>query len=374
MTAPSAPAYDLAVVGGGPAGSSCALTAARAGAGRILLLEAARQRPDKPCGEGIMPSGVAVLEALGLPGLVRSGRPFPGIRYRLPGHRSLDLDLPRPGLALWRPDLQAALDAAVAAEKAIEVWRTPVRVARAAGGYRLRSGGREVQARLLAVADGALGRTAPWLREPARRPLRPGRLGLRARFREAQPLDRVEVHLGPGVEVYLTPLPRRTVNVAVLLDERLPGGGGSAALLELALDRLPAARECLGELVTPPAARRLDAPRPRRAADASSFLLGDALGAVDPILGCGVAIALATGHLAGRHGAALLQGADPVATARRYARATRRETRARQHLAGLLLACARSPRLAGAALGLARSAPVLARPLVAVAAGTLSIS
>lgn len=370
---------DLAVAGAGPAGAACALAAAAAGVERILLVDAARTPRDKPCGEGIMPSGVAVLRELAGAAALDRGRPLPGIRYCLPGRPPVELDLPHPGLALPRPVLQAVLDQAVAARPGIRRETGSLQAERdPAGGFRLALGRREpvLRTRLLAVADGASGHLAPWLREPARPHPRPGRLGLRARFREARPLDRVEVHLAPGVEVYLTPLPGQELNVAVLLDRdptglEAPGGGSGtpAALLEEALDRLPAARTCLGELRTPAEARRLDTPRPRRLADRASFLLGDATGAVDPILGCGVAIALRDGWLGGRHAAALLHGTEPAAAARRLARALREESAARRRLAGLLLALARRPRLAAAALGLVRAAPFLARPMVAVAAG-----
>jgi len=73
--------YDLAVVGGGPAGAAAALGAARAGLS-VALFEP-QTAPDKPCGEGIMPAGVAALRALGLDGLLAQGRPLERIRYVL---------------------------------------------------------------------------------------------------------------------------------------------------------------------------------------------------------------------------------------------------------------------------------------------------
>ncbi|HVV51071.1 MAG TPA: FAD-dependent monooxygenase, partial [Polyangia bacterium] len=60
-----ADAVDVAVAGGGPAGATLALLLGRAGL-RVDLFDARRFPRDKPCGEGIMPAGVAVLERLGL--------------------------------------------------------------------------------------------------------------------------------------------------------------------------------------------------------------------------------------------------------------------------------------------------------------------
>ncbi|MGH9509499.1 MAG: NAD(P)/FAD-dependent oxidoreductase, partial [Terriglobales bacterium] len=55
--------YELAVIGGGPAGSSAAITAARAGA-RVLLAERGRLPRHKVCGEFISPEAVGQLEVL----------------------------------------------------------------------------------------------------------------------------------------------------------------------------------------------------------------------------------------------------------------------------------------------------------------------
>lgn len=55
----------IVVVGGGPAGSAAALTAARAGV-EVLLLESGRPNRDKPCGDGFLQSAIDHLFTLGL--------------------------------------------------------------------------------------------------------------------------------------------------------------------------------------------------------------------------------------------------------------------------------------------------------------------
>jgi flavin-dependent dehydrogenase len=76
------------------------------------------------------------------------------------------------------------------------------------------------------------------------------------------------------------------------------------------------------------------------------FLVGDAAGGVDPIVGCGVSVALTTGVAAARGALALLEGAPPRRIEREYARIVRRETRSRARLARALLSLARHPQRA----------------------------
>jgi len=57
------PEYDLIVIGGGPAGTSSAITAARAGAG-VLLLERGRLPRQRVCGEFVSAESLALLAGL----------------------------------------------------------------------------------------------------------------------------------------------------------------------------------------------------------------------------------------------------------------------------------------------------------------------
>ena len=56
---------DVLVVGAGPAGSSAATWAARAGR-EVLIIDSAKFPRDKPCGDGLTPRAIAELTALGL--------------------------------------------------------------------------------------------------------------------------------------------------------------------------------------------------------------------------------------------------------------------------------------------------------------------
>ena len=131
----------------------------------------------------------------------------------------------------------------------------------------------------------------------------------------------------------------------------------------------PRRREHLGDLVTPPTGRALGHVRPRTPASPGVFLAGDAGGAVDPIVGCGVAIALRTGVLAARGAAEIVAGQDPRAVMRRYVAAYRRESRARHVLASLLRWGEARPRVARAVVSLLGRMPRAADRLARIAGG-----
>ena len=290
MSSSTSPVFDVAVLGAGPAGAAAALEATRRGR-TVILFERGDERADKPCGEGVMPSGVETLRALGLDAAVRAGRPFPGIRHRVAGAGPLSIDLDAPGVAIRRPVLAAALDAALGDARGLVRLRAsasgrPRPDGSDGGAFEIDAGpAGHFFARTLIACDGSGGRGAAWLQGVRRRGRPSQRFGVRARCRTGAPLDRVEVHMGRGCELYLTPLPDDLVNVALLVERAPEGVAGAVALLAWGLARHPEAQAHLGAIVTPPGARALDARRPRRASEAGAFLAGDAAGAVDPIVG-----------------------------------------------------------------------------------------
>jgi len=359
--------FDLAVVGAGPAGAAAALAAARRGLAVVVFDPVSRA--DKPCGEGILPAGVAALRALGLESVLREAADLPRLRYVLASGRTLEIPFPTPGRALERPALQAALDAALAREAGITRLALRVSTEREDTGFLLRSErspGESWRARTLIAADGLGGEAGAWLRGP-RGPAR--RYGLRARAQTHEPLRHVEVHLGHGAEVYLTPLPEGRVNVAVLRDALPEGRRGAQALLEDALRAHPRAAERLGAWVTAPEARALYRRHPRAVARAGCFLTGDAAGGVDPVLGCGVALALTTGMAAGVAAAGRVHGTEP-APERAYARLVRRESGLRRTLARSLAWMAHHPRLQDGVAALLSTWPRAGALLAARVGGT----
>src|ERR1700688_238982 len=74
--------WDVAVVGGGPAGLAVAIVAAQQGLS-VVVLERRDFPSDKACGEGVLPPGVKALERLGIGDRFdrSTAYPFGGIRF-----------------------------------------------------------------------------------------------------------------------------------------------------------------------------------------------------------------------------------------------------------------------------------------------------
>src|SRR5579883_409337 len=164
---------DVVIVGGSVAGAATAAFLARRGR-RVTLLERARFPRDKPCGEGLMPHGVDVLEELGLRDAVtRAGaRELMGVRYLLPDGRSAAAKFPdcagrsNIALGLRRRSLDAILAEHAAGLTGIEfvqgVRATGLRRT-VDGAIAVSDGRRSWRGRVLVGADGLHSRVRSWL-------------------------------------------------------------------------------------------------------------------------------------------------------------------------------------------------------------------
>jgi geranylgeranyl reductase family protein len=104
--------YDLAIVGGGPAGSAAAWQAARSGA-RVVVLDKAEFPRDKPCGDGLTARAVSYLQKMGLGDEIGKFQRVNGVTVYSPSR--WDLSFPRrPGMpdhghVVRRPELDTLL-------------------------------------------------------------------------------------------------------------------------------------------------------------------------------------------------------------------------------------------------------------------------
>ncbi len=164
---------DVAIVGGGPAGTSTALHLARAegiAPERVALFDRARHPREKPCAGAVSAWGVAALGAIGVTLDVPSV-PMRGLRIIVDGEAGATDRTPL-GVVVRRSELDASLWRRAAASGVVARDEEGVTaLERIAGGWRVTTPHRSLTARLLALCDGAGSPTRKLLgiREPARK-------------------------------------------------------------------------------------------------------------------------------------------------------------------------------------------------------------
>lgn len=299
---------DLVIAGAGPVGLAVAIRARMRGLEAIVLER--RDAPlDKACGEGIMPTGVAALESMGVRLSDEDAWPFRGIRYVENGLAAEGRFTGAPGRGVRRTVLTRALLARAGELGAVvRFGHAVVSWSRDDGGVQVRTRAGTIHGRLLVGADGLHSRIRRRAGlEDGRRARGSARLryGIRRHFDVMPWSDLVEVHLADGAEAYVTPVGPRTVGVAMLFsppaspsspaeargDER----GDSAETYGALLARFPALEERLAGAAALDRARGAGPLRQRvhgRTADGVA-LIGDAAGYVDALTGQGIELGFA---------------------------------------------------------------------------------
>ncbi len=327
---------DVLVVGGGPVGLATAIRCAQRGLS-VTVAEPRSAPVDKACGEGVLPSAVRRLAALGV---VPDGHPLHGIRYLDASHRA---DAPfrhGHGLGVRRTVLHAALAERAAA---LGVTVIPQRVSGfdAHAGHVAAAG---IEARYLVAADGlhstirrALERESPAGNKrdraerngAARNPV-PPRYGLRRHYRVPPWTDMVEVYWSASAEAYVTPVSPDTVGVALLFAKpprgAVPGADGSGPRdvtgtdgdYDARLAAFPALLDRLGDAAPASEVRGAGPLRHdvARRVHGRVLLVGDASGYLDALTGEGIGVGLAQ--------ADVLAGCLAAGRAEEYDRAWRR--------------------------------------------------
>ncbi len=273
---------DVFVIGGGPAGLAAAIAARQKGLG-VIVADGASMPIDKPCGEGLMPDGLAALERLGVTIPEESSFPFRGIRFLASG---LGVDAAFPngeaGRGVRRTVLHRLL-AEHAASLGIDfLWQTPVNGVSANG---VRAGDREIKARWIIGADGPSSRVRTWAALDEYRK-RDCRYAFRQHYRIAPWSDHMELHWGRLGEIYVTPVAKDQVCVALISrDPKLR--------LAEALPHFPKlAERLMGEEVSSSERGAMTATcKLKKVRRENIALIGDASGTVDAITGEGLCLA-----------------------------------------------------------------------------------
>lgn len=305
---------DLAVVGGGPAGSAAALAARRAAPGAtVALIDRARFPRDKVCGDGVGPEGVDVLRGLGVVDEVLGDAPrLRRVRLVAPDGTVAAGAAPRPGVVVPREVLDDRLRTA-ALDAGAEPVTHRVRAVRQRAGRVIVDD--LLRARVVVGADGANGVVRRAVRAGAQ-PRRHTGVAMRG-YGAAPDLDELAIAFVDDrwpAYAWAFPLGDGRANVgygpfdATMLDDRRG--------LERSLRRHAGT---LGVEVDAATLRAHHLPlsthRPWPA-HGRVLLAGDAASLVNPFTGEGIYYALLSGRLAGE--AAVAPGGDPGGA---YARA-----------------------------------------------------
>ena len=377
---------DVIVVGGGLSGAATAIGLARGGA-RVVVVDKTEFPRDKPCGEGLLPHVLAALADIGCGDVVDAcgGQPFRGILYHCGGVIARGDFISASGApTVGRGVRRRLLDEAVrgrAVAAGARLAQSAVRdVAVDEAGARVTlDDGAVLTAAVVVGADGPRSVTRHSLGLDGGVPRRP-RYALRRHFHLAPGVslpDRVEVHVGGGHELYVTPVEPGTVGVAALCERSVmtSGDGRPDDRLGALIARCPplAARLAGAEPVGPALSCGPLRVRTTGVWRGRAVLVGDAAGYVDAITGEGMSLALKTASLASDAALAVLNGAAPNTAFARYARARSRAFFDHAALTHGLVWLARHPWFARRAIARLAQEPALFSRLLAVNAGERSL-
>jgi len=346
---------DVFVIGGGPAGLAAGIAARQQGF-RVTVADGAQMPIDKPCGEGLMPDGLAALEKLGIFLDAANGCFFRGIRF-LSGGLAVDAAFPdgATGMGVRRTVLHRLM-AERAAKLGIDLlWQTPV-TGIAAGGVRL--GNRQMSARWIIGADGGNSRVRRWAGLDAFR-RKDCRYAFRQHYSVVPWSERMELYWGRQGQIYVTPAAEDQVCLALISRNpklRLAGALQQFPELKSRLDGADVSSAEKGALT---ATCRL-----KRVSRGNVVLIGDASGTVDAITGEGLCLSFTQAMVL----AECLRTGDLA----RYEREHRRLALRPFLMARLMLTLDGRPRLQRRTLQAFQKRPDIFRHLLELHVGVLS--
>jgi menaquinone-9 beta-reductase len=316
--------YDLTIIGGGPAGTSSAISAARSCA-TVLLLERGRFPRHKVCGEFVSAESLSLLADL-LDGqgvaFLRDAVRIPSARLFLDGH-NLQTHVDPPAASIARFNLDAALWHSAETAGVDARQQVTVQGISGSGPFRIATSDGEFETKALINASG---RWSNLNLPPAENGTRRVKwLGVKAHFAEPSPAPSVDLYFFEGGYCGVQPVSlggdhsgSSRINASAMVRADV------ASTLPEVFAQHPALRErsrnwtpVSDPVSTSPLIFR--DPQPERD---GVLMVGDAAGFVDPFVGDGISLALRSGALAAQCLTAFFAGTASLTDAtRRYCQA-----------------------------------------------------
>ncbi|MGH9570405.1 MAG: NAD(P)/FAD-dependent oxidoreductase, partial [Candidatus Angelobacter sp.] len=286
MEKAAAAEYDLIVVGGGPAGCACAITAARSGA-RVLLLEKETFPRHKVCGEFVSPESVRLLAALLGRDSLLSVPEIPQARIFSEG-KSVALRISPPACSIPRFQLDALLLEAARKAGVLVLEKKSVREVRRHSTFLVMTDAEVFRARAVVNASGR------WSRLNHVEQVGDKWIGIKAHFREAAPHLSVDLYFFPGGYCGVQPISIDGVNACAMVKAGMAHSLSRIFALHPQLWRRSRDWEQLFPAITTSGLMF----RQPQTEHQGLMLAGDAAGFIDPFAGDGISLALHSGTLA----------------------------------------------------------------------------
>lgn len=298
--------FDIAVIGGGPAGCSAAITAAHLGFD-VLLLEAGKFPRNKVCGEFVSGEALSLLKQLLGPSELLNTAPRISRVRACVDERVIEFpvapaaaSLPRYGLdvALW----QASIGCGVVALQHSRVlsWR------RAGDAFAIKLEAKELHARTIINASGRWSNLRGDLPQSRER-----WIGIKSHFLEKRAANSCDLYFFDGGYCGVQPLGEGKVNAAAMVRADVARTIGEV----LNQNRNLAARSGSWTSASDPVSTAPLIFRPAQTSEDGAALCGDAAAFLDPFAGDGISMGLHSGRLAAQELARYLRGECSLASA-----------------------------------------------------------
>jgi menaquinone-9 beta-reductase len=291
--------FNLAIIGGGPAGCAAAIVAAKKGA-RVLLLERTRFPRNKVCGEFVSAESLGLLQDLlanDLRHLLARAPRISNSRIFLDGSM-LEARINPPAASIARFDLDAALWETCCVEGVETHAETIVKAIEGNGPFRITAGNQVFEAE---VVINASGRWSSFTSTEVRAGNNQGKwIGIKAHFYETSIAPSTDLYFFDGGYCGVQPVSTATNGSGARINACTMVRADVANTLSEVLHLHPALRErsrtwkpAMEAVSTSPLV--FHKPEP---VQNTMLQVGDAAAFVDPFVGDGISLALRSGALA----------------------------------------------------------------------------